>query len=101
MAAIEIIITPSADADVNGIVDFLEKTRSPKAAIRFINAFYKQLNLLESTPEIDTPSLKIASVRKKIIDKHNVLYYELLNDVLYVLRVIDTRSNPDANPYLA
>ncbi|GAB3809905.1 hypothetical protein GCM10028819_52540 [Spirosoma humi] len=101
MAAVKIIITPLADADVTGIVDFLEETRSPEAAIRFVNAFYKQLNLLESTPEIGTPSRRVVSVRRTNIDKHNVLYYELINDALYVLRVIDTRSNPDTNPYLA
>lgn len=101
MAAIEIIITSSADADVNGIANFLEETRSPEIAIRFVNAFYKQLNILESTPEIGAPSLKVVGVRRKSIDKYNVLYYELIDDVLYVLRVIDTRSNPDANPYLA
>ena len=99
MAAVKIIVTPSADADVNEIADFLEGNWSPQLAIRFLNAFYKSLDLLETAPEIGTQSQKIPGVRRKMIDKPNALYYELLNETLYVLRLFDTRSNPDDNPY--
>lgn len=99
MAEIKIIVTPTADADVNTIADFLEENWSPKLAIRFVNSFYKSLDILESAPEIGSPSLKKVGVRRKMIDKYNALYYEIVGDVLYALRVIDTRSNPDANPY--
>ena len=99
MAAIKIIVTPSADADVNAIADYLEENWSPEIAIRFVNAFYKSLDVVELSPEIGTPSFKAKGVRRKMIDKYNALYYELVGDILYALRVIDTRSNPDANPY--
>jgi plasmid stabilization system protein ParE len=99
VAAIKIIITPSADDDVTTIADFLEENRSPEIAIRFVNAFYKSLDVVESSPELGTPSLKMAGVRRKKVDKYNALYYELVGDTVYVLRVIDTRSNPDTNPY--
>ena len=99
MAAIKIIVTPAADTDVNGIADFLEENWSPEAAIRFVNAFYKSLDVLEAAPEIGIRSQKMAGVRRKMIDKYNALYYELVDGILYVLRVVDTRSNPDANPY--
>lgn len=99
MAPVKIIVTPAADADLNIIADFLEEKWSPELAIRFINAFYKSLDIIESAPEIGSPSHKTAGVRRKMIDKYNALYYEILSDILYVLRVIDTRSNPDENPY--
>ncbi|MVM40528.1 hypothetical protein GO730_27455 [Spirosoma sp. HMF3257] len=99
MATVKIIITPSADADVNAIADFLGETRSPEVAIRFVRAFYKQLDILESAPEIGTPSLKQIGIRRVLVAKYNALYYEIVSDILYVIRVIDTRSNPDANPY--
>ncbi|GAB3642889.1 type II toxin-antitoxin system RelE/ParE family toxin [Spirosoma arcticum] len=99
MATIKIIVTPLADADVNNIADFLQESRSPELAIRFVNAFYKSLDIIEFAPEIGTPSFKVVGVRRKMIDKYNALYYELVGDTLYALRVIDTRSNPDANPY--
>ena len=99
MATVKIIVTPSADADVNTIADFLEENWSPEVAIRFVDAFYKSLDIVESAPEMGTPSSKVVGVRRKKIDKYNVLYYEFAGDILYALRVIDTRSNPDANPY--
>ena len=34
-----------------------------------------------------------------MIDKYNALYYEQIDETLYILRIIDTRSNPDENPY--
>lgn len=70
MATIEIIITPSADADINNIVDFISETRSPEFAIRFVRAFYKQLDMLESAPEIGTPSRKKTGVRRVRVDKY-------------------------------
>lgn len=99
MAAVKIIVTPSADADVNTMADFLAENWSPKVAIQFVNVFYRSLDVVESAPEIGTPSLKVVGVRRKMIDKYNALYYELVDGILYGLRVIDTRSNPDANPY--
>lgn len=99
MATIKVIVTPSADADVNAIADFISENWSPEVAIRFIRTFYKNLDILESAPEIGTPSAKIVGVRKKMIDRYNALYYELVDNVLYVLRVIDTRSNPADNPF--
>ncbi|GAB3690062.1 hypothetical protein GCM10027592_07080 [Spirosoma flavus] len=67
--------------------------------MRFVNAFYRSLNVLESAPEIGTLSRKVFGVRRKMIDTYNALYYELVDDTLYVLRIIDTRSNPNTNPY--
>ena len=99
MATIKIIVTPAADADVNSIADFLQENWSPEITIRFINAFYKSLDIVESSPEIGIPSRKVIGIRRKMIDKYNALYYERVDDILYVLRVIDTRSNPDTNPY--
>lgn len=99
MAPIKIIVTPTADADLNAITDFLGERWSPQLAVRFLNAFYKSLDILEVAPEIGNPSLKVTGVRRKMIDHYNALYYEIIGDVLYVLRILDTRSNPDSNPY--
>ena len=82
MAAIKIIVMPSADADVNSIADFLEENWSPEIAIRFVNAFYRSLDILENTPEIGIRSHKMVGVRRKMIDRYNALYYELAGDML-------------------
>lgn len=99
MASLKITVMPSADADVNEITDFLAEHWSPEISIRFVNAFYKSLDMIKSMPEIGTPSQNVPGVRRKLIDKYNALYYEKIDDTLYILRVFDTRSTPDANPY--
>ena len=99
MAGLKIIVMPSAYTDVDKITDFLAEYRSPQISIRFINSFYKSLDVLETAPEIGTPSQKMIGVRRKMIDKYNALYYEQIGESIYILRIIDTRSNPDTTPY--
>lgn len=99
MAGLKIIVMPSADADVDAIADFLAEHWSPQISIRFVNAFYKSLDIIESMPEIGTPSQKMPGVRRKLIDKYNAIYYERIGETLYILRIFDSRGTPDANPY--
>ena len=89
----------SAHTDLDTIGNFLQENWSPEIAIRFLNAFYKSLDVLEKAPEIGLPSSFVPGVRRKMIDKYNTMYYEFLDGTVFVLRIIDTRSNPDENPY--
>jgi hypothetical protein len=50
-------------------------------------------------PSVGFLSEKVPDVRKVKIDKFNVICYEVNNQVITVLRIIDTRSSPDTNPY--
>ncbi len=99
MAAIKITITPSAYADTDRIGTFLDENWSPEIAIRFFNAFYRILDMLETSPEVGMPSLKVAGIRRKMIDRYNALYYDFRDGEVVVLRLYDTRSNPADNPY--
>jgi plasmid stabilization system protein ParE len=51
-------------------------------------------------PGLGTPSTKNPAIRKVIIDRVNMIYYQWLdNGDINILRVIDRRSNPTDNPF--
>ncbi|WP_080058897.1 type II toxin-antitoxin system RelE/ParE family toxin [Spirosoma aerolatum] len=95
----KIIVTASAEADLQKIIEFLEENWSLELAIRFINSYYHKLDLIESMPGVGFLSLKDSKVRKVKIDKYNILCYEVSDETISILRILDTRSDPDSNPY--
>lgn len=99
MAKERVVLTDSAKADSQQIIDFLQETWSPEIAIRFVNEFYKKLDLIESMPGMGKSSPKSPSVRRVLVGRYHALYYEDIGEVILVLRIIDTRSNPADNPF--
>lgn len=95
----KIIVTALAEADLQKIIEFLEEQWSLELAIRFINRYYQKLDLIESMPGVGFLSQKDPKVRKVKIDKYNSICYEAGSEVITILRILDNRSNPDANPY--
>lgn len=50
-------------------------------------------------PGVDFPSSKTPEVRKVKIVKYNSICYEIGTEEINILRVIDSRSNPDTTIY--
>ncbi|WP_020604106.1 type II toxin-antitoxin system RelE/ParE family toxin [Spirosoma spitsbergense] len=94
-----LIVSDLAEADLIKVIEFLDEQWSPELAIRFVDSYYQKLDLIESMPSVGFLSEKVPDVRKVKIDKFNVICYEVNNQVITVLRIIDTRSSPDTNPY--
>lgn len=95
----KIIVSAPAEADLQKVIEFLEEHWSLELAIRFIDRYYQKLDLIESMPGVGFLSRKDPKVRKVKIDKYNILCYEIGDDETIILRILDTRSDPDANPY--
>ncbi|GAB2604360.1 type II toxin-antitoxin system RelE/ParE family toxin [Spirosoma areae] len=95
----KIIVSASAEADLQKVIEFLEERWSLELAIKFIDSYYQKLDLIESMPGIGFISQKDANVRKVNIDKYNVICYETANEIITILRIQDSRGNPAQNPY--
>lgn len=52
MAEEKIGWSENAQADFNAVIEYLADVWSPQMAERFIDDFYKKLDLLEANPEI-------------------------------------------------
>ncbi|MBC8151964.1 MAG: type II toxin-antitoxin system RelE/ParE family toxin [Bacteroidetes bacterium] len=99
MAEEKIDWSENTQADFNGIIEYLADVWSPQMAERFIDEFYKKLDLLEANPEIGRRSERRPDIRVFPITKYNRLYYTLQKDRIVLINLLDTRSNPDENPY--
>lgn len=95
----KVIVTASAEADLQKIIEFLEEQWSLEITIQFINRYYQKLDLIESMPGVGFLSQKSPRVRKVKTNKYNVICYEIDSTEITILRILDTRSNPDENPY--
>ena len=95
----KVIVSALADADLQRVIEFLEERWSLELSIRFINRYYQKLDLIESMPGVGFLSPKDFNVRKINVDKHNVICYEVRDEEIVILRILDTRSNPDSHPY--
>ena len=95
----QIIWSETTVEDFNGIRDYIVEARSVEAAIRFVNEFYRQLDLIDSQPYIGISHVENPKIRKRLIAKTHYLYYLIDDDVIRLLNIIDTRSGPDRNPF--
>lgn len=52
-------------------------------------------------PEMGTPSVRYANVRRILLSRYNALYYqyEPESSILFLLNIFDTRSDPAENPF--
>jgi plasmid stabilization system protein ParE len=93
--AYEIIWTDIAKEDFDRLVENMTEYYSVNYAIKFVNTFYKKLDLIALMPFLGVQSQRREGVRRLVITKNISLGYILIIDQIYLLRVFDTRRNPD------
>ncbi|WP_020604108.1 type II toxin-antitoxin system RelE/ParE family toxin [Spirosoma spitsbergense] len=96
----QIIWAETTVKQFNSLRDYIEENRSIEAAIRFVDEFYRQLDIIDSQPYIGMSHAENSLLRKRLIAKTHYLYY-LIEDhnTIRLLNIIDTRSGPDKNPF--
>jgi len=95
----QIIWSETTVKEFDSLRDYLVENRSVKAAIRFVNEFYRQLDLIDSQPYIGMSHAENPLLRKRLIDRTHYLYYLIEDDVIRLLNIVDTRSGPNKNPF--
>ncbi len=85
----KIIVTPSAEEDMQNIFDFIAKDNISKA-IEMIDIFEKKFDALAMFPKSGfiKSKLTIHEVRCAVVAEHYQIIYSLKNNVLYILRVL-------------
>ena len=94
-----IVILKRADRKIKQIYIYLLENWNQKVADDFYKRVESITNLIATYPYIGQSSAKKQHIRRKLITKHNCLYYTFKNDSIIILDVIDTRRNPVKNPY--
>jgi len=86
--------------DFDSIVEFLSENQSVDVARKFVNQFFRQLDVIEQQPYIGLSHVENQALRKKLIAKTHYLYYLIEEDeTIRLLNIVDTRSGPSRNPF--
>jgi plasmid stabilization system protein ParE len=95
----QIIWSETTVKEFNSLCDFFVENRSVEAAIRFVNEFYRQLDIIDSQPYIGMSHTENPLLRKRLIAKTHYLYYLIEDDTIRLLNIVASRSGPDKNPF--
>jgi len=84
-----------AENDFAKILDYLDKNWEKKVAAHFIDLTENIINQITANPKQYPISYKRKNVRKCVLTKHNTLYYRDTRSKVEILRIYDSRQDPD------
>ncbi len=89
MRNLEVIVTPTAEKDIQNIFDFIAHDNINKA-LELINKFEKKFETLSMFPNSDVkkPHFMVRDVRMSIVAGHYRIFYSVKNDIIYIQRVL-------------
>ena len=90
-----IIWSPLSENDFENILDYLDKNWGKKVASNFIELTENLLNQLTTNPRQYPIIYKRKKVRKCVLTKHNSLFYRDGKTSIEILRIYDTRQDPN------
>ena len=91
----QIVWTNRAKNDLVDILQYwINRNKSNTFSIKISNLINEQLNLIAEFPHIGRKT-DISNINVKVIHKH-LLYYEIMNEILYVLTIKHGSENPSS-----
>ena len=92
----QIIWAPLAESDFAAILEYLDKNRDSKVALNFIELTENVIDQISINPKQYPVILKKRKIRKCVLTKHNSLFYRDSRSQIEMLRIYDTRQDPDS-----
>lgn len=80
--------------DLQNIIKYLSENWTPKEIQNFVRRLDKRLDLIVLNPLLFPKTAKRREVRKSVLTKHTVIYYETKSNVITVVTLFDPRQNP-------
>ena len=90
-----IIWSPSSENDFGNILNYLDKNWGKKVASNFVELTENILNQISNNPRQFPIFYKRKKIRKCVITKHNSLFYRDGKINIEILRIYDTRQDPN------
>jgi plasmid stabilization system protein ParE len=84
-----------AENDFANILDYLDRNWERKVTTNFIDLTENLLNQISLNPKQFPICYKRKKIRKCILTKHNTLFYRDTRLTIEILRIYDTRQDPD------
>jgi plasmid stabilization system protein ParE len=91
-----IIWAPLAENDFAAILEYLNNNWDSSVAINFIDLTNNVIDQIAVNPKQYPIILKRKRIRKCVLTKHNFLFYRDSRSQIEILRIYDTRQDPDS-----
>jgi plasmid stabilization system protein ParE len=92
----QIIWSVLAENDFSNILDYLHMNWDKKVAANFIDLTENIINQISLNPRQFPIIYSRKKIRKCVLTKHNTLFYRDLRSQVEILRIYDTRQDPDS-----
>ncbi len=80
--------------DLQNIIDYLLYKWTEKEVRNFVRKLDKRLELISINPRIFPKTNKRKNVRRSVLTKHTVIYYETSTDTIKIVTLFDPRQDP-------
>lgn len=94
-----IVWSPEIIEDIDALGEYLQNEWPASVLQEFRIALFEKVDLLSTGFLEGRPAERNPSVCSVLITKQNRLYYEIEGDRLLLLRLWDTRQNPQKHPF--
>ncbi len=91
----QIVWSPSAESDFANILEYLQENWEERVTNQFIDLTESILTQISTNPRQFPLIHKKQKIRKCVITKHNTLFYRESNSQVDLLRIYDTRQDPN------
>jgi plasmid stabilization system protein ParE len=92
---VEIIWSKEADSDLDKLKDYLLTNWGQVVLTDFIEKLIESIELVSANPNTFARIPEHWNIRKVLITKHNTLFYWYDNNRIEIVRIFDTRQNPN------
>lgn len=87
--------TVEAINDLDSIVKYLDAKWTDRVKQNFIEILNYKLDLISVFPSLGSKIFSAKKIRAILVTKHSRLYYRINTDLIIILRIFDTRKDPD------
>jgi plasmid stabilization system protein ParE len=90
----KLLWSEKALADLQNIINYLLGNWTQKEIQNFVRRLDKRLELIVINPKLFPKTAKRKDVRKSVLTKHAVIYYEAKENMVTIITLFDPRQRP-------
>lgn len=91
----KILWTDHAISELEKTIEYLENNWTEKELRNFSAKLDHTIQLISKSPELFPDSYEKKGIRRAIVEKHNNLYYRIIDNSIEIVSLFSNRQNPD------
>jgi plasmid stabilization system protein ParE len=91
----KILWTNEAVNNLEHILHYISSQWTEKEVAHFKRRLVEQLNIISKFPSIFPTSATVPRLRKAVLSKQTTIFYEVREEVIYIVYLFDNRQNPE------